>query len=130
MRGSPLSIPDSLIFRKMWRDGATFEAIAAVFNTDVQAVGNARKRYGYPDRLRGKLLGPMPRTPAHPQGTVRAVKPAARAQSGGFGRWDVAQIAAVQRTAGRYRSLAALADEWGESVNALVGLWHRVRVAG
>lgn len=129
MRQGPLSIPDSLIFRKMWRDGATLEAIAAVFHTDVQAVGNARKRYEYPDRLRGKLLGSMPRTPAH-VAAARPVKSAPRPQSGGFGRWDVAQIAAVQRSAGRYRALAKLADEWGESVNAVVGLWHRVRVSG
>ena len=127
MRQAVLSVPDSLTFRKMWRDGATLEAMAVVFNVDVQAIGNARKRYGYPDRLRGKLLGPMPRTPAHVAAS-RPIKPAPRPQSGGFGRWDVAQIAAVQRTAGRYRALAALADEWGESVNAVVGLWHRVRV--
>ena len=134
MTEMPLAIPDCDTFRDMWRDGATIEAIASEFQTGTCVVDRARLRYGYPPRSRGRLLGPMPRSAAPPDPRRAPPDPVVevsrRVQPTGFERWTIDQIAAVQRSQGRYRRLAELADAWGETVSAVLGLWHRVRVSG
>lgn len=129
MRQKPLAIPDCVTLRKMWREGATIEAIASRFHVGTCVVDRARLRYGYPARSRGKLLGPMPAGLGAPDPCVRGPVKPAPAQRAGFGRWSTDQVAAVLQTQGRYSGLADLAARWDEQVVAVVGLWHRVRVS-
>lgn len=129
-----LTIPDCVTFRKMWRDGASVEDIAARFGLNATcAVGRARVRYKYPARARwtNALQGPMPTTPPErdPWDTSTAPISGATALRGDFGRWSTDQVVAVLQTQGRYAKLTDLADRWGVQVTAVVALWHRVRVA-
>lgn len=132
-------LPDCPTFRQMWMDRANRNKIADVFGVTVVEVSDLAKTYGYPKRSTNRLVpeGPMPaRKPGQDPKRLslgphrnKPVLPANKAEALAGGRWDTSQIVAVFRTGGRYSELADLAGRWGVSVTALVGLWHRVRIA-
>lgn len=122
-------LPDCEAFRDLWRQGATQEEIAERFQVSVDTVKSRAQVYGYPRRGKGgrNVTGAMPTRKPEPDPIKTAEK--AVSLAGAVGRWSVDQVAAVLRSGGRYAELTALAAKWDVPTVALVGLWHRVRVA-
>jgi hypothetical protein len=133
-------LPDCPTFRQLWMERVSRTDIAGRFGVSLTDVTGLAKAYGYPERSSVRMVpqGPMPsRAPvADPKRLAEAAAPKKRdlpdfkAEALATDRWSPDRIVAVFRTGGRYAELTALAQSWGVPLTALVGLWHRVRVAG
>lgn len=121
-------IPDNTVFRKMWDHDFTHEQIARVFGVKAVSVKGAARRYGYPGRKPEKHLVAKPLDlNALLNGDAEPVETPEVEAVAAF--WTADRDAKVFQTQGKWKKIAALADEWGVPVQNITSRWHKLRVA-
>lgn len=137
-------IPDCARFRQLWEQSVPAIKIAKEFDVSFQTVNRLAKGYGYPPRYGrdSKLSGPMPDQPPIDQRKRLSADPVKDqvkdpvaapeekpkpALNRPDDRWSPDRDQALVDANGRYRDMAALADQWGLTYRALLTRWHKLR---
>lgn len=120
------AITDRKEFSGLWLSGKTLKEIAEVYGVTHPTVCKTAARFGLQPRrqLTGIKRGDPKKAPARDEAEAPKCPKVSSGPS-----FDRAMDEEIFATAGRYAELSDLAWRWGLSIGAVVGRWHRLRVA-